>query len=996
MPLERFIVRNEYSLGGKRLYKDGVNSEDSKVMVNGIAVAGLVGLLRQLGDLSQFAAEIFHGLQEQVVSTASRSRKLVTRIQHIEAILPSLEKAMLSQTSHIHFAYTPGSEWHPRIKAQKNHFVYSDLPHFIMDSYEECRGPPRLQSLDRFDTSGPGSCLKRYTDPTFFRRASASSEARNRDKARRERKARKKKRSRQRSGQCPNSVSNMNNNGREQMSSQTGRGGSSLSHTGSTVNPISKSHSVVSKEGLGFAESLSQPGFSIQPDKTKSEEFFPNIDKNMVETSNAVSGKGIQDGLSTDTTAPRSSNVTWDEKLEIMEHKGLNSGIEDDVQFSPQKNKDRGIDLVQDLTEATFDLHEHDFVQVNSEPSPQLPNSSKGENAPQVISESFPQVKRITKFNKGVNPPKLIANGDFVSDSLDSKWSKSDTGLTNEAVETIDADHLGETTRGSIGDDNFEIDRSDSKVGIGDVQFIQETILDITKMKSEITSDKCDGCVDNFTEGVNHRENVDSETDNFVDASNTIDSETESDLEKYTRKEVKSTSICKLPDLMVKQECHSKSDKRGDGFCDGAEKAIAPFSLDNLECVENELSSKQLELATSQEQAPRDDGTACTNGSVGIPPGSTSSYPHALWTNGTLLGLQPSKPTVSSVSPSPIPVTGTAVSSGYSHSVDGKSKSSVNSPSSPPLEHMKISFRPIDRIENSRLKLKYPEEVDNHVMTVETFPSFQLVPGFTSVHHDMGSDSDDDTFCRSYPCVSDESAGHVSDSDSEQWESGDSTGSNDHALYDEPRGISSTGSSNFQCLEVQTPPLPPLEWRVSRPVLLGVENTPERGSYSPNQSFDSYPLEDDSAKLQSKMQETDTTVMQKKEIEVAVPNVDGQKQGCHATNVDECGDFLHQIRAKSFNLKRPDAARSVSTPSLPTSNKMTAILQKANAIRQLDMLCDVKPQEADRDTVLDGYNLGYILVYFSLGTTRFHRINHCTAGFCLRLYSTLDTQRPAV
>lgn len=27
----------------------------------------------------------------------------------------------------------------------------------------------------RFDTGGPGSCLKRYSDPTFFRRASASS-----------------------------------------------------------------------------------------------------------------------------------------------------------------------------------------------------------------------------------------------------------------------------------------------------------------------------------------------------------------------------------------------------------------------------------------------------------------------------------------------------------------------------------------------------------------------------------------------------------------------------------------------------------------------------------------------------------------------------------------------------------------------------------------------------------------------------------------------------
>ncbi|XP_074269843.1 protein SCAR3-like isoform X2 [Silene latifolia] len=1099
MPLGRFGVRNEYSLGGKKLYKDGVESEDSKVIFDGVAVAGLVGLLRQLGDLSQFAAEIFHGLQEQVVSTASRSRKLVTRIQHIEAILPSLEKAMLTQTSHIHFAYTPGSEWHPRIKAQQNHFVYSDLPHFIMDSYEECREPPRLQLLDRFDTSGRGSCLKRYTDPTFFRRASAGTEARKRDKAQRERKARKKKRLSQRSGKLPNSVSTMNNNRRQQMSSQTGRGGSSVSHTGSSFDRTSRSDSLISKEGMGFVESLSQPGISIQADKTK-REVISNINKNVEETSNAVTGKGIQDGLSTDTTAPRSSNVTWDEKLETMEHMGLNHGIEDDVQSGSEKNyylheKDLKPVSVKIVNQG-HDLSEHESIPNSGidQRSTEATMNVKS-NEPTGVNYLHDQdVKLVDEIDSLADDLSEVVSGPNVNADAPQVISESFPQLTsdnNESVETSDANHLVDNTRGSIAADNFVSDRSYSKAGISDVQYLQETILDNTKMKSEITSDKCDGRVD-------HHANIDSETDNFVDARNAIDSESESDFETNTQKEVKLTSICKLPEeastgLMVKHECHSKSYNHGDGVRDGAEKPIAPLSLANLECVENELSSKLLDLATSQEQpvesasfisketqgieaddidlqlavckpvesssqAPRDDETACTNGSVGIPSGSTSSYPHALWTNGTLLGLRPSKPTVFGASPAvnPTPVTGTAVSNGNGHCVDqcspkvsrpagtmsssvknyyhggtfggdsqdfgslkyhshygksnikndpvtvglgndlnnavsevsntsedkssllsllsrnllkkgprmseslsyeeknisakhlsvdmvsptkfdGKSKSSVNSPSaSPPLEHMKISFRPIDGLENSRLKLKYPEGVDHHEMTVETFPSFQLVPGSTSVHHDMGSDSDDDTFCRSYPCVSDESAGHLSDSDSEQWESGDSSeNNNDHAIDDEPHGISSIGSSDLQCLAAQPPPLPPLQWRVSRPVLLGVEDTPKRGSDSLNQSFDSHPLEDDSAKTRSTMQETDTTVMQKKEIEVAVPNVDGQKQGCHATNVDERGDFLHQIRAKSFNLKRTDAARSVSTPSLPTSNKMTAILQKASAIRQV-------------------------------------------------------------
>jgi hypothetical protein len=42
------------------------------------------------------------------MSTASRSHKLMVRVQNIEVALPPLEKVVLSQTSHIHFAYTAG------------------------------------------------------------------------------------------------------------------------------------------------------------------------------------------------------------------------------------------------------------------------------------------------------------------------------------------------------------------------------------------------------------------------------------------------------------------------------------------------------------------------------------------------------------------------------------------------------------------------------------------------------------------------------------------------------------------------------------------------------------------------------------------------------------------------------------------------------------------------------------------------------------------------
>lgn len=50
MPLVRVAVRNEYGLGMAELYKD---NEDPKALLDGVAVAGLVGILRQLGDLAE-------------------------------------------------------------------------------------------------------------------------------------------------------------------------------------------------------------------------------------------------------------------------------------------------------------------------------------------------------------------------------------------------------------------------------------------------------------------------------------------------------------------------------------------------------------------------------------------------------------------------------------------------------------------------------------------------------------------------------------------------------------------------------------------------------------------------------------------------------------------------------------------------------------------------------------------------------------------------------
>ncbi|KAF3448019.1 hypothetical protein FNV43_RR08727 [Rhamnella rubrinervis] len=174
MPLTRYQIRNEYGLADPELY-GAADKDDPEALLEGVAMAGLVGVLRQLGDLAEFAAEIFHDLHEEVMVTAARGHGLMARVQQLEAEFPSIEKALLSQTNHSSFVTNTGVDWHPNLHSEQNLVARGDLPRFVMDSYEECRGPPRLFLLDKFDVAGAGACLKRYTDPSFFKVEPASS-----------------------------------------------------------------------------------------------------------------------------------------------------------------------------------------------------------------------------------------------------------------------------------------------------------------------------------------------------------------------------------------------------------------------------------------------------------------------------------------------------------------------------------------------------------------------------------------------------------------------------------------------------------------------------------------------------------------------------------------------------------------------------------------------------------------------------------------------------
>lgn len=54
MSLSRLGVRNVYGTSQQAEFYGNVDREDPEAILNGVAVSGLIGVLRQLGDLAEY------------------------------------------------------------------------------------------------------------------------------------------------------------------------------------------------------------------------------------------------------------------------------------------------------------------------------------------------------------------------------------------------------------------------------------------------------------------------------------------------------------------------------------------------------------------------------------------------------------------------------------------------------------------------------------------------------------------------------------------------------------------------------------------------------------------------------------------------------------------------------------------------------------------------------------------------------------------------------
>lgn len=332
MPLVRLQVKNEYRLGDARLY-EGPSKDDPKATLDGAAVAGLVGLLRQLGDLAELATDVFHGLHEQITTVASRRSKILTRIQNIEFALPFIEKSVKGQTHHIHFAYVAGSEWHAHVQLEKSHLVVHDLPCFMLEAYEECREPPRFYLLDKFDHEGAGACLKRYSDPSYFRREWCASELGKTENSQRVKKVQKAKRKglqiRDEEFQSGLYISGRNMSRRLRFASPSSDGYSSETENASVHEPglnsqISRSPSFGSRVRVENLDADNLVVHSVLDDnevlnsvvQCNSTGLITGV-PNQNSEGNELSNSHKQESLHKENVS-RAYSVTWDDKTEIV------------------------------------------------------------------------------------------------------------------------------------------------------------------------------------------------------------------------------------------------------------------------------------------------------------------------------------------------------------------------------------------------------------------------------------------------------------------------------------------------------------------------------------------------------------------------------------------------------------------------------------------------------------------------------------------------------
>ncbi|KAJ7287958.1 hypothetical protein O6H91_Y312800 [Diphasiastrum complanatum] len=185
MPLIRYHIKNECTKRNPELQETAAK-DDPESIFRSLAMTGLVNIVRQLGDFAELSAEIFGSVHKEIMAVSARGCALAIRLQNLEVEFHKVEAVSLSESNQLFFTFAPGTKWHASTFNGENQLTGGDLPKFLLDSYEQCKQLPRLFMLDKFEAAGEGACLRRYSDPSYFKMQWENSESKKAENSKKE------------------------------------------------------------------------------------------------------------------------------------------------------------------------------------------------------------------------------------------------------------------------------------------------------------------------------------------------------------------------------------------------------------------------------------------------------------------------------------------------------------------------------------------------------------------------------------------------------------------------------------------------------------------------------------------------------------------------------------------------------------------------------------------------------------------------------------------
>jgi len=146
------------------MLNENVNASE---YLDSLAVTSMLGILHQLGQLSEFAAEVFEGLYELTSSTGARVSTLGSRIAQLDQDAAETERSFKQHPPSYYFNNsTRDAPFKRADTVEEQLFRAATLPRAMQKTRSEARPAPPLDTLNKF--TAPEPAMKKFSNPGLF------------------------------------------------------------------------------------------------------------------------------------------------------------------------------------------------------------------------------------------------------------------------------------------------------------------------------------------------------------------------------------------------------------------------------------------------------------------------------------------------------------------------------------------------------------------------------------------------------------------------------------------------------------------------------------------------------------------------------------------------------------------------------------------------------------------------------------------------------------